>query len=59
MTRIAKSESVDEKALTQYEEWLSAKGDTERANALRRELGEWKSARAVSTIPVPEQHAMA
>ena len=59
MTRIAKSESVDEKALTQYEEWLSAKGDTERANALRRELAEWKSARAVSTIPVPEQHAMA
>jgi hypothetical protein len=46
MTRIAQGKSVDEKILVQYEKWLSLKGDTERANALRRKLAEWKSEKA-------------
>jgi hypothetical protein len=46
MVRIAQGKSVDEKLLVQYEKRLSLKGDTERANALRGELAEWKSAKA-------------
>ena len=58
MTRIAKGQSVDEKILAQYEQWLSTKGDTERANALRRELAEWKSEIAAPTTPISEQQAV-
>lgn len=45
MTCVAQGKSVDPKKLAKYEDWLAVKGDTERANSLRRELRDWKDAR--------------
>lgn len=46
MMRVARGNSVDPDVLAKYELWLAAKGETERATALRRELSDWKDAMA-------------
>lgn len=45
MVCVAQGKSVDPEKLANYEHWLAVKGETERANALRRELHAWKDAR--------------
>jgi len=45
MMCVAQGKSVDPEKLAKYEDWLAVKGDTERANSLRRELRDWKDAR--------------
>jgi len=44
MVLVAQGNSVEPETLAKYETWLAAKGDTERANALRHELIKWKDA---------------
>jgi hypothetical protein len=44
MVLVAKGKDVKPDELAKYETWVAAKGDTDRANALRDELSKWKDA---------------